>query len=202
MYFTKPNLILGFHGCEKKDQERFLKDINYVKQSREAFDWLGHGMYFWENNMERALLWAERKKEAGTLKEPAVIGAVLDFGYCFDLLDSSNISLLKDCFNLFKTESEFLDRPIPINIDHPKEKNKDKVLRYLDCAVIEYTHKFLKEKGQNSFDSVRATFIEGNPIYPSAGFYDKTHIQICIINPNCIKGVFLPRKKNRSFNTV
>lgn len=83
-----------------------------------------------------------------------------------------------------------------------KEKSKDKVLRYLDCAVIEYTHKFLEEKDQNSFDSVRATFIEGDPIYPSAGFYDKTHIQICIINPNCIKGVFLPRKRNRSFNTV
>ena len=202
MYSTKPNLILGFHGCEKKDQERFIKDINYVKQSQEDFDWLGHGMYFWENNMERALLWAEKKRKAGTLKEPSVVGAVLDLGYCFDLLDSTNISLLKDCFELFKTESEFLDRPIPINVDHPKERNKDRVLRYLDCAVIEYAHKFLKEKDQNSFDSVRATFIEGDRIYPSAGFYDKTHIQICIKNLNCIKGFFLPRKRNKSFNVV
>ena len=27
MYFTKPNLILGFHGCEKKDQERFFNTV-------------------------------------------------------------------------------------------------------------------------------------------------------------------------------
>jgi len=67
------------------------------------------------------------------------------------------------------------------------------VLRYLDCAVVEYTHSFLKFKNQPAFDSVRAAFIEGDKIYPGAGFNEKTHIQICILNPNCIKGFFKPR---------
>lgn len=38
----------------------------------------------------------------------------------------------------------------------------------------------------------RGVFTEGGPIYPNAGFVEKTHIQICIINPNCIKGYFAP----------
>ena len=32
-------------------------------------------------------------------------------------------------------------------------------------------------------------------LYDGAGFLDKTHIQICIRNPNCIKGYFIPRKE-------
>lgn len=196
-----PNLVIGFHGCEKTDQEKLISDISFFKSSNEAFDWLGHGMYFWDGNERRALQWANKKKRAGTLKEPAVIGAVLDLGRCFDLLDSANIETLKAYYELFKSESEIAGFRIPENVDHPKDFG-DKVLRYLDRAVIEYMHIILEEKGEKPFDSVRAAFIEGDPIYPGAGFNDKTHIQICIINPNCIKGVFLPRKKNGRFPTV
>lgn len=34
---------------------------------------------------------------------------------------------------------------------------------------------------------------EGHSLYPNAGFAEKDHIQICVCNPNCIKGYFLPR---------
>ena len=137
MYSTRPNLVLGFHGCEKSDQEKLILDTRSIKKSNKSFDWLGHGMYFWENNPERAMLWAEQKKESGTLNEPAVLGAVIDLDRCFDLLDSKNIELLKNCFELFKSESEKLDKPIPTNQDSPKTKDHDKDLRFLDCAVIE-----------------------------------------------------------------
>ena len=41
-------------------------------------------------------------------------------------------------------------------------------------------------------DSVRGVFVEGKSVYPGAGIPEKTHIQICIVNPNCIKGYFAP----------
>lgn len=201
MYSTKPNLLLAFHGCEKSDQEKLITDILYFKKSQEAYDWLGHGMYFWDGNEKRALLWADKKKKAGTLNEPAVIGAVLDLGRCFDLLDSSYIDTLKEYYLLFKKDFQSAGLAIPENIDHPKDKG-DKVLRFLDCAVIEYMHKIIADKNLLPFDSIRAAFIEGKPIYPGAGFNDKTHIQICIINPNCIKGIFLPRKVNKNYSRV
>jgi hypothetical protein len=202
MYSTRPNLVIGFHGCETEDQQRLLSDIAYFKKSQKSYDWLGHGMYFWENNPLRAKLWADQKKKSGTLKEPAVIGAVLDLGHCFDLLDSNNIYLLKESYELFKSDSQKIDRQIPTNKNHPKDIGDDKVLRYLDCAVIEYTHSFLENEKERPFDSVRAAFIEGNQIYPMAGFREKTHIQICITNSNCIKGFFLQRNISTNFPTV
>jgi hypothetical protein len=196
MYSSRSNLLLGFHGCEESERDRLISDPSYIKSSNNSYDWLGHGMYFWENNPKRAILWAEQKKKAGTLNIPSVVGAVLELGRCLDLLDSDNIELLKESYQLFKNDSEKLEKPIPINQDHSSDPGRDKVLRYLDCAVIEYTHSFLKSKGEPSFDSIRAAFVEGGPIYPGAGFNEKTHIQICIINPNCIKGLFKPRIKH------
>jgi hypothetical protein len=39
-------------------------------------------------------------------------------------------------------------------------------------------------------DTLRGVFTEGRPIYPGAGFDEKTHIQIVVRNQRCIKGVF------------
>ena len=201
MYSSKSNLTIAFHGCERKDQQKLISDIKFFKKSQEAYDWLGHVMYFWDGNEKRALEWAKKKKNAGTLKEPAVLGAVLDLGRCFDLLDSANINALKYYYNLLKLDAGINGYEMPRNIDHPKEKG-DKVLRYLDCAVIEFMHNTLNKNEVIKFDSVKAAFIEGNPIYPDAGFNERTHIQICIINPNCIKGIFLPRKLNINYQYV
>jgi hypothetical protein len=45
VYSTRPNLILGFHGCEKSEQEKLILYANYIKKSNESFDWLGHGIF-------------------------------------------------------------------------------------------------------------------------------------------------------------
>jgi len=58
------------------------------------------------------------------------------------------------------------------------------------------THKFNQEANKRAYDSVRGVFWEGKPLYPNAGFAEKNHIQICVCNPNCIKGYFLPRGIN------
>jgi hypothetical protein len=82
-----------------------------------------------------------------------------------------------------------LELPLNKAVKNPK----DLLIRELDCAVIEYLHLERIESGLKPFDSVRGVFIEGQELYPGAGFHDKYHIQICIRNPNCIKGFFLPR---------
>jgi hypothetical protein len=57
----KPNLVIGFHGCERAIRDQLLIKPNEIIYSRQPYDWLGHGMYFWENNYTRALQWAEDK---------------------------------------------------------------------------------------------------------------------------------------------
>lgn len=59
--------------------------------------------------------------------------------------------------------------------------------RNLDCAVIRLVHEVTKD---NSFDTVKGVFLEGKPIFEGSGFHDKTHVQICVRNPDSIIGVF------------
>ena len=66
-------------------------------------------------------------------------------------------------------------------------------LRFLDCAVLKTLNKFNHDiPTKKEFDSVRAGFWEGEELYPNAGFREKNHIQLCIRNPDCILGLFVP----------
>ncbi|SDG74327.1 hypothetical protein [Chitinophaga filiformis] len=78
MYHIRPNLIVGFHGCDEVVRNALLNNPNKIKISRKRYDWLGNGMYFWENNYQRALDWATEKYQRGKITSPAVIGAVID----------------------------------------------------------------------------------------------------------------------------
>jgi hypothetical protein len=78
----------------------------------------------------------------------------------------------------------------------------DLLLRDLDCAVIESVHMRRSRQGQQPFDSVRSVFYEGGELYPNAGFREKDHVQICVRNPNCIKGFFVPREMDYDYPKV
>jgi len=43
---------------------------------------------------------------------------------------------------------------------------------------------------KDPFVIVKGVFTEGKPVYPGAGFDEKTHVQIAVCNPLCIKGAF------------
>jgi hypothetical protein len=72
---------------------------------------------------------------------------------------------------------------MPIN----KNANRER-----DCAVIKYVHESNKKTGLLSYDTIRSPFHEGKEIYDQANFTDGLHIEICVLNPSCIKGYFLP----------
>ncbi len=190
MYTTRPGLILGFHGCDQSIAHKVLNGFDSLRSSENEYDWLGHGVYFWENSDSRA--------SKSSIKEPAVIGAVSSLGYCLDLLDYNNLQLLKSSFETFRATHQLSDFPV----NKKKGKLKELKLRNLDCAVIEFLHNTMSAKGGPCFDSVRGVFFEGNELYPGAGFNEKDHIQICIRNPNCIKGYFLPRALSDKYPKV
>jgi len=205
MYSGRSNLIIGYHGCDAHVRDALLTRPDVIHKSEKPFDWLGHGVYFWENNHDRALQWATDKAERGKLKNSAVIGAVLSLGHCFDLLDSHFINQLRTYHALMAKSHMLLGKPLPKNKDVKGEVHGDKVIRELDCAVIEFMHESVQrhiERDKSSmgfssvqeFDSVRGVFTEGGPAYEGAGIQLKNHIQICVRNPNCIIGFFKPRK--------
>lgn len=194
MYSKLPNLVIGFHGCDQKVFDAVVTKGKALKSSTNNYDWLGNGIYFWEQNYERGLSWAREQAKRGVIEKPAVIGAVIDLGYCLNLTDSRFIDLLEMEYKLFKEDAEAFGLEMPAN----EGRSSDKLLRKLDCAVVEHLHARIAdlppEMGFEPFDSVRGLFSEGDPIYQGAGFKKKTHVQICVRNPNCIKGYFDPRK--------
>ncbi len=88
MYTSRTGLILGFHGTDESIVNSVLKGKTELEPSYNNYDWLGHGIYFWDNSPSRALEWANElsRRKDSKIKKPAVIGAVIDLGYCLDLL--------------------------------------------------------------------------------------------------------------------
>ena len=184
---------MGFHGCDESVAEKVLSGHERLLHSRNVYDWLGHGIYFWENNPLRAMEYAEvvRKhpeRVSNPIWKPAVIGAIIDLGNCLNLLEAKSVEIVRQGYlSLLETYNKAGFENIPKN---RHMENGFPMLRILDCAVMETVHKFREAASERKFDSVRAMFPEGNKIYPDSGFLDKNHIQICVRNPNCIKGYF------------
>ncbi len=98
MYSKLPNLVLGFHGCKQDTYDKVISNGETLKESDNKYDWLGHGIYFWEQNYQRAYEWAINKYGDNA----AVIGAVIDLGYCLNLTDSASADILREGYKILK----------------------------------------------------------------------------------------------------
>jgi hypothetical protein len=204
MYDVRPNLYIGFHGCDEDVRTELVINPNSIKISEKPYDWLGHGFYVWENNYERALEWAKIKQKHGKIKKASVVGVVYLLGNCLDFTDSKFIHSIELYYHELKYEFEKIGKQLPFNKDAHLDTNKDKLVRELDCAVIEYLHQKVKENNENDnldsvfiseFETCRGLFTEGGSAFPGAGIQKKNHIQVCIRNLNCIKAFFIPRSE-------
>lgn len=193
MYSRRSNLTIGYHGLDESIGKRIIAGEDELLPSENDYDWLGHGIYFWENSLVRAQQWAEKQSQRTetSVKTPFAIGATIDLGNCLDLLDQQWLDYLGEMYLEMVEELRAEGKAIPENIAW-NSADIDFKNRKLDCAVILYAIQAAKKEGE-PFDSVRAAFWEGEDLYPNAGFKQHNHIQIAIINPACIVGIFLPK---------
>ena len=192
MYSSHPHFVLGFHGCDQSIADSIIaRQEHHLLASKNDWDWLGHGIYFWEQDPYHALEWAHYLKEypkkmskgRKVIKNPSVVGAVIDLGKCLNLLNGKSIQLVEGTYEYLKQVFDAAETPLPKNTPDA---------RFLDCAVVNAFHMFTTETGEKSYDTVRGMFPEGEPLYENAGFRKKNHIQLCVVNPNCVKGYFYP----------
>ena len=186
-------LVLGYHGCDREVGERILGSGGHLRPSENDCDWLGSGIYFWEDNPRRALDWAEfvrdnPKFSRARIRDPFVIGAVIDPGNCLDLLETDSIRIVEEAYVRLAAASSAVGVPMPKN----QRRGSEWAVRRLDCAVVNHVHGFRAQAGKAEFDSVRAAFVEGEPLYPGAGFHRRTHIQICVRSTSQVIGYFRP----------
>jgi len=190
-YEYQPSFVLGFHGCDKAVGEALLSGkTKHLKPSTKIYDWLGHGIYFWEGNPARAQEWAELKQQEGKIETPFVVGAIIDLRRCLDLFDKDGLRQVQTAHEELEQTMQLTGTPMPVNVGN----TPDKAGRKLDCMVLNYLHEYRKERSEEEYDSVRGPFLEGTHLYPNAGFRSENHIQLCIRNTDCIKGYFRPIK--------
>ena len=184
-YQSPPSVVLGFHGTNALTVRQVVtQEIHHLKPSTKKFDWLGHGVYFWENDPIRAHEWAKAKY----FPNPDVLGGVLHLGLCLDLTTRTGSTEVAKAYQSLNASFRLSNKKLPENTI-----GADRLRRELDCQVILFLHECRRMAGLPMYDSVRAAFPESSRLYPGAGFTSKGHIQICVLYPRkCIKGYFKP----------
>ena len=186
--------VIAYHGTDSEIVQAVLRGGTQLEYSKNDHDWLGKGIYFWEFGPHRAYEWAKwRSKHGGPgakIKTPAVIGALIHLGNCFDLLDTRNTVMLKDLFTLYRKAAQDQKFQIPKNIQSHKF-DIDHTKRFLDCAFLNWFFA-LKEQDGISYDTVRCIFTEGVPAFEGSAIMEKSHIQLAVRNPSVILGYFKP----------
>jgi hypothetical protein len=173
---TTARFILGYHGCDPEFAEALIcggMSIAEWEPSTNDWDWLGHGIYFWEYAPLRARDW---------MGKGGVVGAYINLGNCLDLTDLDATELLAKQFEAVRKIHEDEGRPLPSN----RGKRGD-----LDCLVINELVAAADDAGVK-FDTVRSPFLEGEPAFEGSRILRESHIQIAVRTKANILGVFRP----------
>jgi len=187
--FHYPSQVFGFHSCDRETGLRILNGKDGLRPSLNSWDWLGGGIYFWEQNPGRALEYAiecaeNKQKFSGKIKNPFVIGAIINTGNCLNLLESKAAPIISNAYEGLKQTNLTAGIPMPTN----RGAN-----RALDCAVIQYMHQSNKLYDISPYDTIRSSFHEGKSVYPESNFTTRLHIEVCVVNPEMIIGYYLPK---------
>ena len=133
------------------------------------------------------------------IENPAVVGAVINLGNCFDLFDRQAVEILENLYPVVENSYQKLGKSLPIN-KPGFNGDQDSLRRHLDCTVINWILDELDastEEGVDNvedfkFDSVRGLFPEGRPVFKGSSIMAKSHIQIAVRNTACVLGYFKP----------
>lgn len=167
---TYQRVVVAYHGCDAALAAKVLAGRARLRLSTNAYDWLGRGVYFWEHGPQRAYEWAveQGRREGTSVTNPAVLAARIDLGVCLDLLDTANTRLLGGWYGNFRRFVRGSGREMPKNRDAPGSRRGDKVLRFRDRAVIDYTVNMIAETEGTQYQTVRGIFLEGEPAFPGS----------------------------------
>lgn len=186
----KPLPVIGFHGTTLENAENIT--LENFTPSESPIEWLGHGIYFWQDNPLRAFYWAARNSDKSSYEELAIVQVRLNLANCLDLLDQYWQRYLRIAFD------EYINSTDEAKSQHPYvplRKADDKTLfsvdenwkptwlghgfNSLDCEVVNTAY-LLSQTWGTEFNSVRGVFFEGQPIYPASHFFNRSHAQICV----------------------
>jgi hypothetical protein len=164
-------IVEVFHATTGDRATEVISKGSFTDTKAEG-NWLGTGVYFWEGNLQRALLWAQKHYSA----DPAVVRGTVCLADCLDLTQAHYAQLVRRGYEKLCTASAAAGCPLPSN-DGDEHK--------LDCLVVNFLHDKIW-----SFASCRGAFTDGEQLFTSSAFRELTHIQICVRQKEMIIGPF------------
>jgi hypothetical protein len=156
--------LLGHHGTSRQVAETVLS--NGFRVSQNSYDWLGDGVYFWQNAPLRAMEWA--KGAFGN--DAVVVEATIETGDFINLLDVEWMSWLTDVYDQYLDELKKSGEPLPVQTDRAHR---------LDRAVMNFGISIIETNGI-PVKGVIGAFREGRPVFPNSALYSHSHVQIAV----------------------
>jgi hypothetical protein len=167
-----PQLVTGYHGCHVDTANDIVAGAGF-RPSQNGYDWLGAGIYFWEDGPSRAAEWARKRfGDSG-----AVVQATISLGRSLNLLDTTHFDRLEQSYEKILLTLPGLGLEVPKNI---------RKLHELDYVVVEYYCDEVATTGGEAFQTVRGCFPEGKPLYEGSKILRETHIQVSVRDAGCI----------------
>lgn len=167
------SLVNGYHGTSPERAEAILEEGYELSQN--PYDWLGYGVYFFQDGPKRAAHFAEKQKDENS--EIVVLKSTIDLngeGTCIDFLDVKWNNVMQVAYERLRSKAKSV---LP---------EQDFYVRRLDCAVLNHACEDVFPRRGIQVSSIRAPFDEGKPIYEGSQILDLSHVQIAVRNLNVI----------------
>ena len=190
--------IIGHHGTTLKVAEQLVKRTTNLQARTNKYDWLGTGVYFWQDGPTRALAWARYTAARAVGEEPAVVEAEIDLDGCLDLFDLEAFRELQKSYTKFESfEASNPARSVQaglIVMDGRQSTTShsgaagtpDPVRNFRDCAFLDWHIAAMRSVG-HEYRSVRGAFLSGRALFTESFLFDWSHAQIAVLDLAVIK---------------
>jgi hypothetical protein len=158
-------VVQAFHGTRASVAHEIV-NTRAFESSRNPYDWLGHGVYFWQDSPQRAADWAKRHARGDAI---GVVGARIRLGHCLDFVDTRYVRVYEEAASAWETAERAAGR-------EPVRNTGKHMAR--ECAIIN----FLCSHCDVPIDTIRAVYSEGAPVMPGSPHFRDSHIHLCVRN--------------------
>lgn len=186
-----PRTVRAFHGTTLTAARSITSGHAPWRPSANAHDWLGHGIYFFEESLSLAVDWAlgvtRQIASLGQIDSPAVIAADIDLTDCVDLCSGKWNANLSQIYSKLSHPIRAQHAPrltTAAGIDHDiGDQVTQQVLahNFTDTAVIDTLCRDLTKNG-TPVTCKRAAFSDGDQLYTNSYFFRRTQIQIAALD--------------------
>ena len=155
----------GYHGTDIGSCEKIILTNKFI-DSVDDEEWLGSGVYFFENDKKQAIYYMSKAKKKSEYK---VISCDIKSDNLLDLLDISNY----ENFERFAVQLK----------DRYKKRKDGKQRVLMNGVILNFMHKV------NPYDVVRGVFdVPRRTVAPRTNI-KPVQIQICVKNHDCISNI-------------